>query len=59
VPVGAAGGHRDRRGAGEHAEGGFAADPAGVGPRQQELRGGEHAEAVLGFDQPGGHVLDN
>ena len=26
-------------------------------PGQQELRGGEHAKAVLGFDRLGHHVL--
>ena len=28
-------------------------------PGQQDLRGGERAEAVLGGDQAGGHVLDD
>src|SRR5262245_12207556 len=32
VPVGAAGGHRDRGGAGQHGEGCFAANPPSMGP---------------------------
>ena len=59
VAVGAAGGHRDRGGAGEHAEGSFAVDPSGVGPGQQDLGGGQGAEAGFGGDQAGGHVLDD
>ena len=59
VPVGAARRHRDGGGAREHGEGGFAADPPGVGPGQQDLRGAERTDAGLGGDQPGGHVLDD
>ena len=59
VPVGAAGGHWDGCGAGEHREGLLGADPSGVGPGQQDLRGAEVAESVLGGDQAGGHLLDD
>src|SRR5215831_16049575 len=41
VPVGAAGGHGNWRGAGQHGEGCLVADPPGVGPRQQDLGGAE------------------
>jgi hypothetical protein len=57
VPVGPPGGHRDRCGAGQHGEGLLAADPAGVGPGQQDLRCAERAHARLGGDQARGHVL--
>src|ERR1700750_3527103 len=40
VPGGAAGGERGRCGAAQHAEGGLAVDPPGMGERQQDLRGG-------------------
>jgi hypothetical protein len=59
VAVGAAGGDRDGRGAGEHAEGGFAVNASGVGPGQQDLGGGQGAEAGFGGDQAGGHVFDD
>jgi hypothetical protein len=59
VPVGAAGGDRDGGGPGQHAEGGPRCGSAGVRARQQDLRGGERAQAVSGGDQPGCHVLDD
>jgi len=55
MAVGPAGGHRDWRGAREHAEGSLAVDPAGVRPGQQDLRGGQGAEAGFGGDQARGH----
>src|SRR6266516_2240963 len=53
VPAGAAGGHRDRRRSRQHGERCLAADPPGVGPGQQDLRGAERADAVLAGDQAG------
>jgi hypothetical protein len=58
VPVGAAGRYRDRGGARQHGEGGLAVDPPGVGERQQDLRGGERADASLGGGQAGREVVD-
>ena len=59
VPVGPSGGRRDRGGAREHGEACLGADPPGVRPGQQDLRGGERTEAVLGGDQARGQVLDD
>ena len=59
VAVGAAGGDGDSRGAGEHAEGGFAVNASGVGPGQQDLGGEQGAETGFGGDQAGSHVLDD
>jgi hypothetical protein len=57
VAVGAAGGHRDRGGARQHRERCLTVDPAGVGPRQQDLGGGQGAGSGLGGDQAGSHLL--
>ena len=48
-----------RGGARQHREGCFGADPASVRPGQQDLRGAERADAGLGCDQPGGHLIDD
>jgi hypothetical protein len=53
VPDGAAGGGRERGGAGEFGEGGFGVDPAFAGPGQQELGGGQVPQAGFGGDQAG------
>jgi hypothetical protein len=53
VPAGPPGGHWDGGGSREHGEGCLGADPPGVRPGQQDLRGGERTETVLSRDQPG------
>ena len=47
------------RGARQHGEGCLAADPPGVRPRQQDLGGGQRAQAGFSGDQPRGHLLDD
>jgi hypothetical protein len=58
VPVGAAGGHRDRRDAAQAGEGPFGSEPAGViACGDQKLPGGVHANAGQG-DQLGRNIGD-
>src|SRR6201996_306136 len=57
VPDGPPGGGGDGGDAGELGEGGLGADPAPVGEGQQDLGGGQVAQAGLGGDQARGQVL--
>jgi hypothetical protein len=56
VSAGAVRRTQDWRGAGQHGEGCFAADPPGVGEGHQDLGGAEDAGAGLGCNQPRSHV---